>query len=157
VHGEHHPGTASWRGRLGAILLDRGQTEEAETLLRSALDDFLTSFPKGNQDEMDWANRLAYIMKRRAAPDAAEMYRTALALRTRKSPDQPDYVTDGIHFLAWTMNQFGDVDEAERVYESARDLYRRLLPPNHPDLAFVERGLAEIGTRRELQHAESRR
>jgi hypothetical protein len=85
------------------------------------------------------------------------MYRTALALRERKSADQPDYVTDGIHFLAWTMNAYGDVDEAQRLYKNARDMYGRLLPPNHPDLAFTERGLAEIGARRGLQPAANRR
>jgi serine/threonine-protein kinase len=157
VYGDHHPGTAAWRGRLGAILLDRGVVDEAEVLLRSALDDFRTSFPKGNQDEMDWANRLAYIMKRRGTPGAAEMYRTALALRARKPVDQPDYVTDGIHFLAWTMNQFGDVDEAERVYHSAHDMYTRLLPPNHPDITFTERGLAEIDVRRGARYEATRR
>jgi serine/threonine-protein kinase len=148
VHGDHHPGTAAWRGRLGAILLDRGAIDEAEVLLRSALDDFRASYPKGNQDEMDWANRLAYIAKRRGEPGAREMYRTALALRARKPADQPDYVTDGVHFLAWTMNRFGDVDEAERLFKSAREMYARLLPPNNPDLTFTERGLAEIGARR---------
>ena len=137
--------------------MDRGAIDEAEPLLQSALEDFQIVFPKGNQDEMDWANRLAYIMKRRAAPGAERMYRTALALRAQKPTDQPDYATDGVHFLAWTMNRFGDADGAEKLYESARELYRRLLPPNHPDLIFTERGLAEIETRPASLHTAGRR
>jgi hypothetical protein len=78
----------------------------------------------------------------RGAPDAEEMYQTALALRARKPADQPDFVTDGVHFLAWAMNAHGDVDGANTLYRSALDLYRRVLPPSHPYIAFVERGLA---------------
>jgi hypothetical protein len=36
-------------------------------------------------------------------------------------------------------------------------LYRRLLPTNNPDVAFTERGLAEIEARRGVQNAASRR
>jgi tetratricopeptide (TPR) repeat protein len=147
-YGQRDPRTATWRGRLGSTLLDEGQIAEAEVLLRSTLADWRALYPAGHQDEMDWANRLAYITTLRGAPDADPMYQTAVALRARKPADQPDYVTDGIHYLAWAMNAHGDVGGAERLYRTALDLYRRVLPPDHPYIAFTQAGLERIRTSR---------
>ena len=146
-YGERDPRAEGWRGRLATILLDNGATAEAETLLRSTLDDYHRLYPGGHQDEMDWANRLAYITMLRGAPDADQMYRTALALRARKPADQPDFVTDGVHFLAWAMNAHGDVAESKALYQSVLALYRRVLPSNHPYVVFAQRGLDGIRTR----------
>jgi serine/threonine-protein kinase len=137
------PRTVGWGGLLGLIRLDRGDLSEAEPLLRVALADMRRANPGGHQDEADLVNRIAYLAVRRAARDAASVYRDALAVRARKPAGAPDFVTDGIHFLAWTMQHQGDVEAARRLYGRAVALYEQLLPAEHAYLLFAQSGLAD--------------
>jgi tetratricopeptide (TPR) repeat protein len=133
--------------RLGGILLDRGDVVEAERLLDSGLVALRRIQPKGGADEADALNRLAYLRLLRHAPDAARAYAEAAAFDRARSPGAPDFVSDGVHFLAWAHQRRGDSAAAEAAYRRALALYRIQLPPNHAYTLAAQRGLAELTAR----------
>lgn len=127
-----------WTTLLGVVELDLGHDAMALPILRMSLAELRAIYPGGTDEETDIANRIAYITRRRGDPTADAAYRDAMAVRARRKPDAPDYVTDGIHFLAWTMDARGDHASARALYARADALYRRTLPPSHAYRAFVE-------------------
>jgi serine/threonine-protein kinase len=131
-------------GHLGAIRLDRGDPVQAERLLREGLARSRTAAPHGDPDQGDLLNRLAYLLVRRGAPDAEVVYREAVAFDDARPPDLPDFVTDGIHFLAWAEHQRGDRVAAEHDYRRALRIYERQLPPTHPYLIAARQGLESL-------------
>jgi serine/threonine-protein kinase len=139
-----YPLSVAWQSLLGVLRLDQGDVATAAPLLRTALERIRQSSPGGHQEEADVLNRLSFITTREGTADADAVYRAALAVRDRRPPNAPDFVTDGIHFLAWSMLRRGDLDRAEDVYRRSVNLYERLLPPEHPYLTAARSGLTEV-------------
>ena len=144
VNGPNHPGVWGHRGHLGVIRLDRGDTAVAERLLRETLAKSRAISRNRDPDEGDLLNRLAFILVKRHAPDADRMYREAVAFDDSRPPGSPDFVSDGIHFLAETERERGDLDAAEIDYRRALRMYERQLPLNHPYRIAATTGLAEV-------------
>jgi tetratricopeptide (TPR) repeat protein len=144
LHGKQHFSIWYSYGFLGAVRLDRGDAVEAEQLLRQALQQSRRVAPEGDPDQGDVLNRLAYILVRRGAADADAVYREAVAFDAARPADQPDFVTDGIHFLAAAEQRKGDRKAAEEDYRRALRLYERQLPPDHPYRVAASRGLQAL-------------
>jgi tetratricopeptide (TPR) repeat protein len=130
--------------RLGAIRLDRGDLVEAERLLRTGLDSLLRRHPSGRPDEADALNRLAYILLSRRALDADHWYDAAAAFDRDRPDDAPNFVSDGLHFLAWAHQRSAHLAAAESTYRKAYLLYRDQLPPGHQYLTFTRRELRRV-------------
>jgi tetratricopeptide (TPR) repeat protein len=144
LHGPDH--FQKW-GRvllIGAIRLDRGDEVEAERDLRIVLEAGRASGQETNPGLGDVLNRLAYILVRHDATDAETIYREAVALDEARPAGSPLFVTDGIHFLAWTEHRRGDLREAEEDYRRALTLYRRQLPSGHAYRAAAASGLGAV-------------
>ena len=92
----------------------------------------------------DVLNRLAYIAVERGAGDADKLYREASAFDRNRPSSSPVFVSDGLHFLAWTQHRKGDLRGAEANYRRALSLYRRQLPVGHAYRAAAAAGLASV-------------
>jgi tetratricopeptide (TPR) repeat protein len=139
-----HPHVVLERARLGGILLDRGNRLEAETLLREGLGQMRKIYAPDYPDLADPLNRLAYITVGRGARDADKLYRDASAFDRNRPAASPVFVSDGLHFLAWTQHRKGNLSGAEGTYRRALLMYRRQLPPGHSYRAASATGLGAV-------------
>jgi serine/threonine-protein kinase len=128
---------------IGAIRLDRGDLAGAESWLRDALDASKAN-ARGNPDEGDILNRLAWITASRNASDARAIYSSAVAFDNGRAPGSADFVTDGIHFLAMTEQMRGDTAAAIRTYQRALRIYEKQLPVSHPYRLAAATGLKQL-------------
>ncbi|HEV8600514.1 MAG TPA: serine/threonine-protein kinase [Gemmatimonadales bacterium] len=144
LHGSEHYFVWYGYGFLGAIRLDRGDAVEAEHLLRQALLKSRQASPEGDPDQGDVLNRLAYLLVGRGAADADAVYREAVAFDAARPAEQPDFVTDGIHFLAAAEHRKGDFRAAEEDYRRALRVYERQLPASHPYRIAASTGLEAV-------------
>jgi serine/threonine protein kinase len=129
---------------LGGIRLDRGDPAEAERWLRRGLAISRRSFPAGHPENGDFLNRLAFIAISRGSAEADAVYREAVAFDGARPAGSPIFVTDGIHFLAWSEHRNGDLADAETDYRRALGLYRRQLPDGHAHRASAATGLGSV-------------
>ncbi|MGI9076695.1 MAG: tetratricopeptide repeat protein [Gemmatimonadaceae bacterium] len=144
IFSPEHPYVVLERVRLGGILLDRGNRSEAEALLRRGLERMRQIYSPDYADLADVLNRLAYIAVAREAADADKLYLEASAFDRGRRAGSPVFVTDGLHFLAWTQHRKGDLGGAEASYRGALALYRLQLPPGHSYYAAAATGLGAV-------------
>jgi serine/threonine-protein kinase len=144
IHGPDHFVQLGRIGLVGTIRLDRGDEIAAERDLRIVLDGVRAAGGGADPDLGDVLNRLAYLADMRGARDAGVLYRDAVSLDESRPPGSPIFVTDGIHFLAWTEHRRGDLAEAEADYRIALGLYRRQLPDGHAYRAAAASGLGAV-------------
>ena len=144
VYGADHPITLGHVGHVGVLRLDRGDRPEAERLLRQVYVKLRPVVPPGDPDWGDVLNRLAYLLVRRRAPDAEVIYREAVRFDDARPADQPDFVSDGIHFLAWAEQHRGDSAQAVHDYNRALRIYQQQLPATHPYRTETRKGLDEL-------------
>ena len=129
-----------WRNLLSATLLDEDKLTDAEPLLWESLREIPLLFPGGHQGRGDILNRLAYVTHRLRRANADSVYREAVSWRASRV-GAPEFVTDGPHFLAWTMLQHGDSAAAAALFAKADSLYRGKLSASHPYLRATALGL----------------
>jgi eukaryotic-like serine/threonine-protein kinase len=134
----------SRRALIGSIRLDRGDLAEAERIFRQIRRESRVRDPKGGPDDGDLLNRLAYLLIRRNAGDAQQAYQEAVAYDDARPPSQADFVSDGLHYLAWCERQKGDLAAAEQDYQRALAVYERYLPDGHPYRVAATEGLAAV-------------
>ena len=144
VYGPGHSSQWGHLSHVGALRLDRNDPQEAERWLRQALVASRVAAPNGDADQGDILNRLAYLLVLRNAPDADVVYREAVRFDDARPADLPDFVSDGIHFLALAEQRRGDRVAAQQDFRRALTVYERRLPPNHPYLLAARRGLAAV-------------
>ena len=144
LYGPDKPSDWGHYSNLGGIYLDQGKLVEAERWLTQALVRSRAVFPKGDPDQADLLNRIAWIRIVRGDPGAASAYREAVAFDAVRPANSPDFVTDGIHFLAMAEQRMGDGALALAVYRRAEKVYRRQLPAGHPYRKAVEAGLRQL-------------
>ena len=87
--------------------LASGDLREAESLLRKTLAIQRVVYSGRNPDEGDHLNRLAYILLLRGDPAGPETYHQALAFHQARPLGEALWVTDGLHYLAWSMRRMG--------------------------------------------------
>ena len=134
----------NWQRLLGMVFLDESRLSEAVAPLRLALAGMRRVYPNGNEEESDLVNRLAYIAQKNGNErDASVAYADAMKLRTKRRAGDKDHITDGIHFLAWTMRARGDEAAARALYHDALQLYLRYLPAEHPYIAAARAGVRD--------------
>jgi serine/threonine-protein kinase len=129
---------------LANLRIDQGAVAAGERLLRRSRELFGEALTGRDPDLGDHLNRLAYILLLRGDPEGPEVYRQALDFHRQRPRDEPLFVTDGLHYLAWSMRHQGDLAESEALYRQALVLYRRSLDPSHPYLAESLSGLGDL-------------
>ena len=144
VYGPGHPSRWGHLSHVGALRLDRNDPEEAERWLRQALTVSRVAAPHGDADQADILNRLAYLLVRRNAPDADAVYREAVRFDEARPAELPDFVSDGIHFLAQAEQLKGDRVAALHDFQRALRVYQRQLPPSHPYVLTTREGLKAV-------------
>lgn len=130
---------------LANVRLAQGDLVESEQLLRKVLEIQRAAYSGRNPDEGDHLNRLAYIAAETGSPDAQALYRQAVAFHEARPADEPLWITDGLHYLAYAMERHGDHAQAAEVYVRAAEVYARGLPAGHPYRRSVEAGLLRLG------------
>jgi tetratricopeptide (TPR) repeat protein len=146
LYGRTHPGVNARRMGIASIRLDRGDLAAAELELRIVLQE-ARRLRAPSDDQGDALNRLAYILVQRGAPDADRAYRDAVAYDDSRPRGQTDFVTDGLHFLAWAEHRKGDLAAAEQDYRRALAVYERHLPADHPYRVAAAEGLRSVQRR----------
>ena len=81
---------------------------------------------------------------RRNAPDADAVYREAVRFDEARPAELPDFVSDGIHFLAQAEQLKGDRVAALHDFQRALRVYQRQLPPSHPYVLTTREGLKAV-------------
>ena len=132
------------RALIGSIRLERGDLAEAERVFRQLRRESLVRSAKSGPDDGDLLNRLAYLLITRNADDAQQAYREAVAYDDARPAGQADFVSDGLHYLAWCEHQKGNLAAAEQDYQRALAVYERYLPPGHPYRVAASQGLAAV-------------
>jgi non-specific serine/threonine protein kinase/serine/threonine-protein kinase len=136
---------ASIRGVLGNVYLQLGAYQQAEPLLRRALD--LHRPMRGDDDAvtLDAANDLGIILRQLDRfPEAAELLRDVQTRRTRLlGSDSPKTISAENNLAVVLMNQ-GQWTQAEAMFRSCRERIRKIPGFDEREYLFVVANLAWV-------------
>ncbi|MCE5288945.1 MAG: tetratricopeptide repeat protein [Nocardiaceae bacterium] len=140
--GPRHIDTAADQAALAAILDGLGRVDEAEQLLRTALETFEQRV--NDYEVAVTLGNLAVIVQRRGDLLAAEsMQRRALAIReSMQGPTHPELAVP-LSNLAVTLTRQGRHDEAVPLLRRALALAKVAIEPTHPNLAILRNNVAK--------------
>ena len=130
---------------LGESLAAAGEFEEAESILREALDLSRRLFGENHYNVGSCLNELAIIHKTIGDAKTAEaFYREALDVtRATVGPDSQEYCAT-LNNLAILIAGRGETAEAEQMMRTVLETRRRVLGDDHPDVAYSLAGLATL-------------
>lgn len=136
---------ASTLNQLGMMLSYRGEYEEAERLLREALDTKVRLYGEIDASVAVTMSNLGLTLKWSGNAAAAEpLYRRALEIRAETvGKDSPDYCVS-LDNLGVLLGQRGEYEESERCFLEALETRRRVLGESHPDVALNLNNLATL-------------
>jgi eukaryotic-like serine/threonine-protein kinase len=134
--GANHPLVAESLSNLGECLYWEEQNQEAETLLRKALEIQRSQQPQGAALSAT-ENYLALALQRKGQfSEASQLLRDALAIDARvDGTDSPNYA-NSLHNLAGALIDAGDLSGAEAMDRQSLDLRRKINGAGHPDLGY---------------------
>ena len=140
------PDLADSLDRLGELLREAGEFEQAESLLTEAL---AMRHRLGGEDDLDTAESLDnlghVIAASRGAPAEVEaLYRQALDVRLRLAGADDLRVAESRNNLGIALQDLGRLAEAEDELNQARTIYRRQLGDDDPDIAMIEANLGNL-------------
>src|SRR5262249_34226135 len=122
--GDEHPSTATTMGFLGNLLAGRGSFDEAEALLKRAIE---IEAVRDNRslDYARWLNDLGGLQCERCDyPNSEQNLRRAVEIRLEKLGDSHRDVATSLGNLGLTRMQLGDLAEAESLLRRAVDIDR---------------------------------
>lgn len=147
-HGREHPSVATNLSLLGQLLNSQGRHEEARRCLEEALDLKERIFGPNHTDVARTLSHLAdFHLSRRTPKDlaVAEAYfnrELAIYRATFRRPHA--WIATAISNLATVAFRRGQLDLAETRQREALAAYKRLLQPNHMDVAIAQIKLGQI-------------
>ena len=149
--GEGSPEVDRARKTLGALLMPRGEFDEAQRLFDAALasrEFALSTRPDDAEILTDLADLRGYravLYRLRGDLDQAEeLHLQALeGLRETRNPQDPR-IAAALTDLADLRQAQGDYPRAEQLYREALKIRREVLPPNDTDIAASLNNLAAI-------------
>lgn len=130
---------------IGRVYRKLGLQDDAEPLLRKALEIRLGLFGPQHLDVAESQHELAALLYERGDYDEAERLSQA-ALETRRTLLGPEHtdVADAARQLAYVLNLQGRLDEAEQLHREALDVSRRVLGNEHTSVAVSLSTLASL-------------
>ena len=131
LYGESHPDVASSLSHLALATL-ASRPEEAEKLLRRAVDVYRELSPDHEAGMASALNRLGMVLRRlKRYDEAADAHREALAVRQRIfGPNHPEVGTS-LNNLAVTLGSAGRYAEAEPLYRESIAITRQAVGDGH--------------------------
>ncbi len=157
VLGERHPRVASDMANLASAYVEAGDLEAAEALHRDALDMRLESLAPGHVQVLESRTGLAGVLRRQGRPgDAEALLAPAVAELRERGEDMEELPTvRALHELALARYDLDQPTEADRLMTEVIDVRRRVLGPDHPDVAQALRDLGvKLGERERFEEAE---
>lgn len=129
IHGEGHLEVAAAHGRLGALLLDDGAIDAAESHLRKALAIAGKADGPVRASLLEVNINLAAIHRRRGRLlEAAERLQTVVDARRREFPKQQDALGRSLEDLSEVLTAAGRHQEAAEVRSQMIDAFQRAYP-----------------------------
>ncbi len=131
--------------QLGRLRIEQARFDEAETLMRSALDQRRALNPAGSEAIADDMVELASVLRQRGHHDRAEaLFKDALAMY--EALDAPPRASIAItrNNLALSYHERGRLAEAMPLYEQAVEELLDTLGPKHPYTLILEHNLAGL-------------
>jgi serine/threonine-protein kinase len=155
LYGDDDPAVAEDMARLGDAYLQQDRFDEAEPLLRGALERRRLGGSRAAAAET--MDRLATLYQRRNDYAAAEpLFREALAVRRGLFGDTAVLVAQSLNDLGVLLFQKNAYDEADSAYQEALAIDLRALGESHPLTAEVLHNRAQTQwSRGHLAQAES--
>ena len=130
---------------LASALNDLGDFNEAEPLLRAALDMNQAALPAGDPAIAANLNNLANLLDWTGRYDVAEsLYREALEMRRTALPPRDPDIAASLNNLATLLDSTGRYDEAESLYDEALKMLRAAVPAEPRKIAGAFNNLAGL-------------
>lgn len=129
--------------RLGTVLTLRGNADEAESILREAVD---VAARTGDPDlEAESYANLGYALHHLGRHASAESeYRRAVEIRRHAFGDRHAELADDLHGLALTLHMTNRLDDAEPLFLEALAIKREFLHPRHTSLSATLTALGRL-------------
>jgi len=136
---------AAVKDAIGFTLARLGRYEQAEPLLRSALEIRTRAHGEEHAEVAESLNHLAALLNEKADYAGAEpLYRRSLVIRRKLlGPENLDVATS-VDDLGVMLSAKGDYPASEAALREALDLRRKLLGAAHPDLATSLNNVAAV-------------
>lgn len=136
-HGDQHPTTAAYRNELALVAIERGDLEQAQTLLQRAVSDLERAIQAGHRQLVpvlgSTQRNLAAVLRWRGDYDQAEvLYRRSHAFALEHFGPFAERTATAAVQLGGVLAKRGKLDEGERILREALTVYDRALPANHP-------------------------
>jgi tetratricopeptide (TPR) repeat protein len=141
--GGEHRETATSKGDLGLLLMERGALTEAERLLRESLDTSRRVLGDGHPNTAGALDNLGLLLAEKNENAAAEMiFRESLDHQRQVFGPRHPSLASTLGRLASSLRAQARYDEAITVLDEALNLARATMDPGHPTLAGY---LCELG------------
>ena len=129
--------------RLGALYLEAGRLDDAETTLQRGLEASESHLGAGHPDLVVVLNELSMVhLKRSAYTKAEPLLVRLLALKRAKGENHPEVATV-LSGLATVRERLGDHASAEKLYREALAIREDTLAPNHFAIASALEHVAD--------------
>jgi serine/threonine-protein kinase len=120
---------------LGLLRSDQAKFDDAERLIRQALQIDRASLPPGDPAIATALQALGKVLEDRGSyKEAIQVFKEAVRLRSKPSADKADLAASQIE-LANTYFYNNQYDEAESLYQTLLPTYRQLFGEHHPMVA----------------------
>ena len=145
VRAPGHPQVAMGLNNLGQLLRRTARTDEAEPVLREALEIRRAAFKTNHPLLANSLMQYGQLQNQLGHYDVAERYmREALEMRlTVLGPDHP-LVGTAYNNLASLFHDIGAYDKAEPMYRAALEISLKTHGPDHPETAVTINNLASL-------------
>ena len=142
--GPDHPEVPTAMSNLATAIWN-DHPEEAEELLRSALDIQKATFKEARPSLADTTENLAHLLQIRGRFDEAEpLYTSALQLQKEVyGPDHPKTART-LNKIGWTQAKLGHRDKAEALLRRALAIQEAALGPEHAETANTLSNLGQV-------------
>jgi eukaryotic-like serine/threonine-protein kinase len=162
IFGDRHRDVARSLNNLAVVLRRAGRDGvEAEAFLGEALDILVGLYGENHPDVAKGMSNLAATLERNGRVDAAEaLDRRALAI-TRELFDEHTDLANRLRSVAGHHLRRRELDEAEKLFTEAAEMWARVLGSDHVQRAGAISGLGEVALgrldyeRAELRFAEA--
>jgi serine/threonine protein kinase len=136
---------AAVRDTIGDTLRALSRFDQAEPVLRAALDLRRRELPPNHPDIATSLNQLASLLQeRRELVESERLFREALAIRKASLPPDHLDVAQSMNNLGDLLRDAGKTEEVQSLYEQALAIRRAKLAPNHKDVAQSLNNLAAV-------------